>query len=65
VRGINLKTLLFMIALGLVVYTIRGTGSRESSWQAAKVLYAFLGILIVAKVLWMFIRRNPNGETDE
>ncbi len=64
-RGINWKTLLFMIALGVVVFTIRGTGSRESSWQAAKVLYGFLGILIVVKVLWMFIRRSPNRETDE
>ena len=64
-RSINWKTLLFMIALGLVVFTIRGTGSRESSWQAAKVLYAALGILIVVKVLWMFIRRSPNDETDE
>lgn len=61
----NWKTLLFMIALGGVVFTIRGTGSRESSWQAAKVLYAFLGILIVVKVLWTFIRRSPNRETDE
>ncbi len=62
---INRKTLVFLAALGLVVYTIRGAGSTEAKWRAVKVLYAFIAILIVTKVVWAFIRRNPNGEADE
>ena len=65
VSRINRKTLVFLVALGLVVYTIRGAGTTEAKWLAVKVLYAFLAVLIVTKVLWAYLRRNPDGEADE
>ncbi len=63
---INRKTLIFLVALGAVVYTIRGTGSsEEAKWLAVTVLFAFIAVLIVTKVVWAYVRRNPNGEADE
>ncbi len=64
-RSINRKTLIFLAALGLVVYTIRGASTTESKWQAVKVLYGFIAIMIIVKVVWTFVRRNPSGEADE
>jgi len=65
VRSINRKTLVFLAALGLVVYTIRGAPTTESKWRAASVLWGFIAILIVVKLVWTFLRRNPKGEADE
>ena len=48
------------------MYTIRGTGSsEEAKWLAVTVLFAFIAVLIVTKVVWAYVRRNPNGEADE
>ena len=56
-RRLDRKTLLFLLVLGLVIFSLRGSGDPSNSWRAVVVLYGLIAFIVLVK--WLVERRGP------
>ena len=68
-RGMSWRTVVFLIVLGAIVFTIRGSGTGPGRWWAAFVMASVVVLLVVAQLVGAWTgarrRRRPrNGDSN-
>ena len=65
--GVRGRTLLFLVFIGVIVFSVRGRGSESDRWRAVLVMAGIIALLVVGQfvVAWVRKRRGEEGPQDD
>ncbi len=66
-RGMSWRTVAFLLILGAVVYSIRGSGLGSGRWKAVAVMAVVIVMLIIAQLVgaWAGARRRRRSDDSD